>query len=133
MLSHGAPAALKFDYFINDPQLREQSQIIVVFKRNGIDDVMRLKGDSINFSADNNRSGQVEMRLDEVRLGTGRYSVTVMVARERYFENQTGLFFSINPDVYDVHSGCLEFEVVDPGQSFSSGTGFVGSAHWQMT
>ncbi|WP_291197504.1 ABC transporter ATP-binding protein [Hyphomonas sp.] len=133
MLSHGAPASLKFDYFINDPQLREQSQIIVVFKRNGIDDVMRLKGDSVNFSADDSRSGQVEMRLDEVRLGTGRYSVTVMVARERYFENQTGLFFSINPDVYDVHSGCLEFEVVDPGQSFSSGTGFVGSAHWQMT
>jgi lipopolysaccharide transport system ATP-binding protein len=133
VLAHGAPASLKFDYYINDPQLREQSQIIVVFKRNGIDDVMRLKGDNVNFSASSNRSGQIEMRLDEVRLGTGRYSLTVMVARERYFENQAGLFFSINPDVYDVHSGCLEFEVVDSGQSFSSGTGFVGSAHWQMT
>lgn len=133
VLFHGAPASLKFDYFINDPELSEQSQIIVVFKRNGIDDVMRMKGDSLSFSANVSRSGQIEMRLDEVRLGTGRYSLTVMAARERYFENQTGLFFSINPDVYDVHSGCLEFEVIDPGQSFSSGTGFVGSARWQMT
>lgn len=55
------------------------------------------------------------MHIPELRLSTGRYALTVMAARERYFEDQTGLFFSINPDVYDVHSDCLDFEAIDIG------------------
>jgi ABC-type polysaccharide/polyol phosphate transport system ATPase subunit len=132
-LLHGKPAALRFDFHINDPQLSEHCQIIAVFKRNGIDDVMRLKTDDLKFDAGSNRTGQVEMRMDQVRLGTGHYTLTVMAARERYFETQSGMFFSINPDVYDVHSACLEFDVTDPGQSFSTGTGSVGTASWRLS
>lgn len=132
VVQHGHEAALSFDYFINDPDLSENCQIIVVFKRNGVEDIMRIKADELRFDANRARSGRIEMRLGSLRLGTGRYTVTVMAARERYFETQNGQFFSINPDVYDVHSGCLEFEVTAPGEAFATGTGIVQTADWTL-
>jgi hypothetical protein len=133
IFQHGGGAVLSFDFFINDPELSENCQIIVVFKRNGVEDLMRLKADDLRFDAGTARSGRIEMRLGNMRLGTGRYTVTVMAARERYFETQTGQFFSINPDVYDVHSGCLEFEVTAPGEAFATGTGIVETAEWRLS
>lgn len=130
-LQHGEPAVISFDYFINDPSLDEKCQIIFAFKRNGVEDVARVMGRDIRFNAGAARSGRIEARLDPLRLGVARYTITILVAREGYFENHSGQFFSINPDVYDCEAACLEFDVADRNSPFSTGTGAVFEAAWR--
>lgn len=130
-LEHGKLASFGFDYHINDPKLNENSQIIIVLRKNGVDDTVRIKGDEVHFDARQGRTGRFTARLDPLRLGTGRYTLTIMIAKERYRETQIGIFFAINPDVYDVHSGCMEFEVVDSESDFSQGAGVVAEAGWE--
>lgn len=129
-LEHGKPATFGFDYFINDPELDENSQIILVLKKNGVEDTMRIKGDDVHFDARKARTGRFTAHLEAMRLGTGRYTLTIMIAKKHYFENQIGIFFAINPDVYDVNTACIEFDVVDPVGGFSHGTSVVAEAGW---
>ena len=130
-LQHGEPMTVSFDYFINDPSLDEKCQIIFAIKRNGVEDVARVMGRDIRFNAAAARSGRIEARLDPLRLGVARYAITILIAKEGYFENHSGQFFSINPDVYDCEAACLEFDVADRKSPFSSGTGAVFDAQWR--
>ncbi|MEQ8178411.1 MAG: ABC transporter ATP-binding protein [Amphiplicatus sp.] len=130
-LQHGEPMTVSFDYFINDPSLDEKCQIIFAIKRNGVEDVARVMGRDIRFNAAIARSGRIEARLDPLRLGVARYAITILIAKEGYFENHSGQFFSINPDVYDCEAACLEFDVADRKSPFSTGTGAVFDAQWR--
>lgn len=131
-LQHGQPATFTFEYRINDPSLDEHCQIVFVFKRNGIDDVARTIARHIRFCASDAREGRIEMKLDPVRLGTGTYTATLMIAAKDYYENSDGRFFSINPDVYDCRNVVLEFEVYERGSLLPQGTGYVADALWRQ-
>jgi ABC-type polysaccharide/polyol phosphate transport system ATPase subunit len=131
VFEHGRPATLSMDYRINDTLLDERCQIIIAFRRNGVEDIARLMGKNIRFDAGAAKNGRVECNLTPLRLGAAKYKIAVMVAKENYFDQHNGLFYSINPDVYDVHSECMEIEVVDRGNAFSVGTGCVIDGAWR--
>ena len=131
-LEHGQRATFAFDYRISDPNLNERCQVVFAFKRNGVDDVVRTIARDIHFAAGRAREGRIEMTLDPLRLGTGKYGATLMIAAEGYFENTDGRFFSINPDVYDCHSLCIEFEVHERDSLLPRGTAYVADAAWRQ-
>ena len=131
-LQHGEPATFTFDYRINDDTLDERCQIVFAFKRNGVDDVARTIARHIRFRANDAREGRIEMTLDPVRLGIGKYMVTLMIAAEGYYESGDGRFFSINPAVYDCQSLYLEFEVHERGSLLPQGTGYVADGIWRQ-
>lgn len=132
-LQHGEAASISFDYQIHDATLDEKCQIIMAFRRNDVEDVARVMGRDTRFSGKNSRRGRVTARFGRLRLGVGRYTLASMIAKEGYFENHGGLFYAINPDVYDTHPACFEFEVVDRVSPFSQGTGSVLEAEWTQT
>ncbi|MEQ1929465.1 MAG: ABC transporter ATP-binding protein [Parvularculaceae bacterium] len=125
VLHHGRPAAISFDYRIHDPSLDEKCQVIIAFRRNGVEDVARLLGRDMRLAARERSSGRIEIDFKPLRLGAAKYKIAAMIAKEGYFENHNGLFYAINPDVYDVHADCLDIEVVDRETAFSVGTGYV--------
>jgi ABC-type polysaccharide/polyol phosphate transport system ATPase subunit len=133
VLEHGRPATLGMDYRINDASLNEKCQIILVFRRNGVEDVARVIGNEVRLNAAAAKTGRIEINFTPLRVGAAKYSFNIMIAKERYFDSHNGLFYSINPDVYDVHAGFMEIEVVDRGNGFSVGTGYVMDAHWRHT
>ena len=64
-------------------------------------------------------------------LSAGKYTVTVLIARQGYYDEVQTLYFTINPGVYACRSRVFEFEV-DGGGILSSGTVFMGEALWNM-
>ena len=65
-------------------------------------------------------------------FGAGTHTVTVMVAREGYYDETQTLYFSLNPGVYACHSRALEM-VVTGGGAVASGTAVVGDGEWSLT
>ena len=58
------------------------------------------------------REGVIVLRFPKLPLATGTYSVTVMVAREGYYDEQQSIYFSINPGVYQALATRAGGEVV---------------------
>ncbi|MEO8411862.1 MAG: Wzt carbohydrate-binding domain-containing protein, partial [Propionivibrio sp.] len=108
---HGGAFELRMAYRINQPDLRERPQLLLAFHRDGIQDVCRVITRDLLFDATVARSGEVRVRISDLRLGTGAYTVTVMVARERYYDEEQTRYFSLNPGVYACHSRALEINV----------------------
>ncbi|HWI17871.1 MAG TPA: ABC transporter ATP-binding protein, partial [Vicinamibacterales bacterium] len=97
---HGAPFELTMRYRINQPDLSERPQVLVAFHRDGTQDVMRTICRDFSFEASQRREGTLRVAFPKLPLANGTYAVTVMVARERYYDEEQTLYFSINPGVY---------------------------------
>ena len=130
LLEHQKSAVFKIAFEVRDPNLKEKVQVLLAFRRNGIDDIARVLCRDLLITAQNDSTQTVSASFDSFDLGPGRYTMTVLMCREGYFETQTGLFYSINPDVYESRRDALEFEVVDHASTLSSGTGVVLRAKW---
>jgi hypothetical protein len=73
----------------------------------------------------------VRVRIPELRLGVGSYTVTVMIARERYYDEEQTQYFSLNPGVYACHSRALEISITSDS-AIASGTVLVADAEWSL-
>lgn len=129
-LQHGEPARLLIDYQINDADLHERPHVVVAVHREGAVDVCRFIGRDILLDG-RRPTGMIEFYLNRVSLSAGRYTVTVLIAREGYYDEAQTLYFTINPGVYACRSRLLEFEVTGGGV-LASGTVFVGEAQWAL-
>jgi ABC-type polysaccharide/polyol phosphate transport system ATPase subunit len=129
--SHGGPFELQLRFRINQPDLVERPQILVAFHRDGIQDVCRVITRDLLFDAQTLRSGEVRMRIPRLWLGVGNYTITVMVAREGYYDEEQTRYFSLNPGVYACHTRALEIVVADGG-AVASGTAMVGDGEWTI-
>lgn len=123
------PMTICLDYRLRRPDLFEALTIVLAFKRDGVTDVARLICDDLHFDAASSPSGTVSITWPRCPLGAGRYAVTVMIAKAGYHRQKQSVFFTINPAVYDVRVGLLEFEIEDTSQIYV-GTGAVLDAHW---
>jgi lipopolysaccharide transport system ATP-binding protein len=130
-LEHGRAASILIDYVIHDSTLAEHCELVLAFRRNGVDDMFRLFGRSLFFDGTAKKSGQVRIVLPRLPLGVAEYSVTVLVAAENYYEEKPTLFFSINPKVYFARRGIVDIKVTSD-QLIPSGTGVVGDAEWSF-
>jgi len=129
--SHGGIFEVRIAYRINQPDLREHPQLVLAFHRDGLLDVCRVITRDLLFDAAVGRSGEVRVRIPDLRLGPGNYTVTVMVAREGYYDEEQTRYFSLNPGVYACHSRALEINVTS-SSAIATGTVVVADADWKM-
>ena len=128
---HGEPFELRIRYRIAQPGLRERAQVLIAFHRDGIQDVMRTIWRDHLFVESEQRAGVISLRLDRLPLANGTYSVTVMVARENYYDEPQGVYFTINPGVYTCLTRVFDI-MVEHGGIVGSGTGVVAEAEWSV-
>jgi hypothetical protein len=118
-------------YRINQPGMSERAQVLIAFHRDGVQDVCRVITRDLLFDAARGVSGEVRLKIPRLWLGPGSYTVTVMVAREGYYDETQTRYFSLNPGVYACHSRALEIVVTDGG-AVASGTVMVGEGEWSL-
>jgi hypothetical protein len=130
-IEHGKPCTVLLGYQINDATLKEHCQIVLAFRRNGIDDMFRLFGKELMFDAASAPQGEIVLRLERMPLGAAEYSVTVLVAAENYYEERPTMYFAINPKVYWAARNLIDIRIVSD-HLIPTGTGVVGEANWSL-
>lgn len=131
VLTHGAPCTARIGYRINKPSLREQAQVLLAIRRDGVHDVCRVIARDLPFDAEAAASGVIVLRWLRLPLAAGRYTVTVMIAERGYYDRPVSTFYSINPGVYSCIADALEISVAsdDP---VAQGTVFVDAVEWSI-
>jgi lipopolysaccharide transport system ATP-binding protein len=128
---HGGPFELRLHYRINQPDLRERPQVLIAFHKDGIQDVCRLITRDLLFDARERAAGEIRLRVPQLWLGVGNYTVTIMVARQGYYDEAQTRYFSLNPGVYACHTRAIEIAVVGGG-TVAAGTVMVGEGEWSL-
>jgi homopolymeric O-antigen transport system ATP-binding protein len=131
ILEHGERARLDIDYAIFQPDLRERCQVVIALHKDGIEDVCRYITRDLLFDASRRQRGTVRLTIPQLTLTNGSYSVTVMIAREGYYDTEQVVFYSINPSVYSCVSRLFDVSVVGSGL-IGSGTRHVLEGVWSL-
>lgn len=131
LFTHGEPFEIRVGYRVNQPDYRGRPQVLIALHRDGVQDVCRFMTRDVELHAETKRDGVLCVRMPALWLGAGTYTVTVMIARERYYDEEQTLYFSLNPGVFACHTRALEF-VVTGGGAVASGTSFVAQAEWRL-
>jgi lipopolysaccharide transport system ATP-binding protein len=129
---HREPVTLELDYEIRDPELRERPQIVLALHRDGVQDVARWISRDLTLDRSHGSRGQIRLHIPHLLLTDGQYSVTVLIAKEGYYDTPQVRFFSLNPDVYYCGSRLFDIVVRGSGQ-IGSGTVSVAEGHWEVT
>jgi len=130
-LVHGEPASVVFDYQINDPELNDDCQIVMYFRRNGTEDIARVYCQALAFDGRSAPKGQIIARFDRLSLGSAEYSLTSLIAEKGYYEEKQTIFYSINPKVYWAVRNILDFKVTTD-HYIPQGTGVVIETSWSV-
>jgi ABC-type polysaccharide/polyol phosphate transport system ATPase subunit len=128
---HGEPITLAIDYRIVDPQIREHAQVVVAFHGGGVPTACRLTSRELFFDATRAPRGRILLHVSRLALGRGTYQLTVLVAKEGYYEEGPAVFYAINPGLYYCLSRFMEIEVTGGGV-MANGTIFVGEGEWSV-
>ena len=120
-LKHGEPAQLLFSYRLLDPALQEDAGILVVIHRDGVQDVCRFFAPCVTLNAKTRSSGILRLEIPPFPLVEGSYTLTLMITRAGYWNEQQALFYTINPGVLVCLSRAFEFKV-DRGRPHERGT-----------
>lgn len=131
ILESGAPARFELDLTLVRPELRERPQIVLAFKRNGVDDMARALCDALPFDAKTSQRVTVTAAFDALPLGIGSYAVTILIAAEGYYDRQQTVYFTINPEVYCVVAEAAEIMVHSKSLAYQ-GTGAVLPTSWTI-
>ncbi len=131
VLEHGRPARLEIDYTISQPDLYERCQVVLALHKDGIEDVCRYITRDLLFDARRKPRGIVRLTIPRLTLTNGSYAVTIMIAREGYYDSDQTVFYSINPSVYCCVSRLFEVAVVGLGL-IGAGTRHVLDGAWSL-
>ena len=131
-LRHGDALAFQIDFEVVDPSLCERSQVVVALHRDGVQDVCRWISRDLLFDGAASRRGTVQLQIPRLLLTDGDYSVTILIAREGYYDHDQTKFFTINKDVYSCASRMFDFVVRGAGL-IGSGTVSVAEGQWLAT
>lgn len=131
VLEHGRRARLEIDYSIAQPDLSERCQVVVAVHKDGVEDVCRFITRDLSFDADAAPRGTIRLTIPHLTLTDGTYAVTIMIAREGYYDAHQPVFYSINPSVYCCVSRLFDVAVVGSGL-IGSGTRHVLDAEWSL-
>ena len=129
-LSHGEPAAIEIDYELIDPDFCEHPQVVIAWQRDGVQDVCRWISRGLKLDAAQRPRGTLRLRIPRVALTDGQYAVTVLIAKQGYYDRAQTLFYTLNPDVY--YCASRLFEVVVRGSGLiGAGTVAVAEGEWE--
>jgi homopolymeric O-antigen transport system ATP-binding protein len=130
-LRHGRPASFEFDFEVADPTLVGPVGVGIAILRGGVETACRFFTRDLHFDGRNAPRGTVEMSVSENWLGTGSYSLTLMLTRAGYADQPAHLFYSISSDVYACVRDLIEFEIRG-GDIFATGTPILARGAWTM-
>jgi len=130
-LRHGEAATVLVAYQIQRPALREQTQVLLAFMRDGVQDICRVITRDLLFDVRERDSGTVRMHWERVPLAPGNYAISVMIARAGYYDQPQPVFYSINPEVYACLSRGIEI-IVRGDEPVAIGTGAVIEGKWSL-
>jgi hypothetical protein len=131
-LVHGQPMTLELDYELKDPQFSERPQVVIALQRDGVVDVCRWIARDLQLDAATARRGTIRLHVPRLLLTDGQYSVTILIAKEGYYDRSQTMFYSINPEVYFVASRL--FDIVIRGSGLiGSGTTSVAYGEWEAS
>jgi hypothetical protein len=128
---HGTAFELRLRFQINQPDLAGAAQVLVAFHRDGGLDVCRLITRELDFDAARARHGTIRLRIPALRLANGAYTLSVMIAREGYYDAPQAQYFALNPGVFACLSRALEINVFGGGPVVT-GTVFMDEGEWTM-
>ncbi len=131
ILQHGRAARLEIDYAIFQPDLHERCQVVIAIHRDGVDDVCRYITRELTFDASERQRGTIRLAIPRLTLTDGTYAITIMIAKEGYYDTHQAVFYSINPSVYCCVSRLFEISVVGSGL-IGSGTRHVLEGEWSL-
>jgi lipopolysaccharide transport system ATP-binding protein len=131
VLEHGTTARLDIDYAILAPDLHERCQVVLALHKDGIEDVCRYITRDLRFDAATRPRGTMRLTIPRLTLTDGLYAVTIMIAKEGYYDSDQALFYSINPSVYCCVSRLFEVSVVGAGL-IGNGTRHVLEGEWTL-
>jgi lipopolysaccharide transport system ATP-binding protein len=131
VLRHGAPATLTVHYEILNPSLAEHAQVAIGFHRDGVQDVCRYIARDLAFDASHAR-GVARLDIPSLSLTDGIYTVSIMIAKEGYYDREQATFYSINPEVYSARARMFEVMVGGSGL-IGNGTVAVPTGRWSLT
>lgn len=127
----GSAVTFSLHYRLKRPDLKEKLHVVFVFRRDGITDVARIFLNDILFDAEKRPEGRLMAHFDRLPLGPASYAITVMVAKEGYFDTFQTQFFTMNPGVYCAHKVLAEFVVEGVSQLYA-GSGAVIDTQWSL-
>jgi ABC-type polysaccharide/polyol phosphate transport system ATPase subunit len=128
ILTHGDRVALEIDYHVRDTTLIERPQVVVALQKDGVQDVCRYFTRALALNGVS-RHGRVTLTIPRLSLTNGTYAVTIMIAKEGYYDREQTVFFSINPEVYCCVSRLFDVSVIGAGL-IGSGTLHVFDGEW---
>jgi hypothetical protein len=128
---HGEPFTLQVHYQVNIPDLKERAQVLVAFHRDGVTDVCRVWTRDLIFDARRSPQGLLQLRWPRLLLGNGTFTITLMIAKEGYYDSPQAQYFSLNPGVFSCLSRVMEIVVADAG-IVGTGTGVVAEGEWTL-
>ncbi|CAG0992752.1 Teichoic acids export ATP-binding protein TagH [Myxococcaceae bacterium] len=120
-VEHGDAVQLVATYRVVDPSLDEAAQVLVAIHRDGVHDVCRFFARSVPLSARTRRRGMLRLDVPRLPLVEGSYTLTLMIARARYYDEDQPVFYSLNPNVLACLPRVLEFKV-DRARPWERGT-----------
>ena len=104
---------------------------MIAFRRNGVDDMLRLFGRELLFDGRTRKNGQIVAFLPRFPLGVGEYGIAILLAGENYYEENPTMFYTINPKVYWAGRNIVHIKVTSD-HIIPRGTGVVGEAVWSI-
>ncbi|NEQ64622.1 MAG: ATP-binding cassette domain-containing protein [Symploca sp. SIO2D2] len=128
---HGSSFVISVSYIIYQPDLKEKAQVVIALHRDGVQDVCRFITRDLLFDATKSKLGKILFHLPKLRLTEGSYTITVLIAKEGYYDQEQSVFYSINKNVYCCLGKITEF-TVKGGGLIGSGTIMVGEGNWNL-
>lgn len=128
---HGKKITLRIDYKIKDRSIPRNAQVLVAFHRDGVTDLLRCIARCMPLNEKEKTNGTIFMEIEKLNLGCGVFTISIMVAKENYYDVEQTVYFSINPGVYTCLARALEIEI-QSDDHVAKGTGFVAEANWKV-
>lgn len=128
-LKLGDSVCFQLRYIRRADSIDTNVEAVLTFNRDGIQDVMRVFCPDLKLS-DQGGQGLIEMRLDRLPLAPGTYVISGLIAKKGYYASNSGQPFSLNPQVFDVISRAVEFNVSSDQEVFK-GTGVAIEGNWR--
>jgi hypothetical protein len=103
---------------VRDEGFQGRPCFLAAFHREGKTPVTRLICDQIAVEPAGGRLQELLLHLEPLLLGPGRYSLSVGVFEEGYFDRPRGKHLAVHPMVMDMIKGVLELVVEDQGPRY---------------
>jgi ABC-type polysaccharide/polyol phosphate transport system ATPase subunit len=125
----------EIDYLLNDANFDEYPTILIAFHKNGTLRTHRLYTNTTRIAASQGLQGTINVVADPIRFTAGTYLLNVAAFADGFFERgDTKKFFTVNDELYDMHSRAYEVTVLpEPNWKLAGDVVFMHDSDWSIS